>query len=176
MTELGHRTPAPDYFQGVARARAASRLRLLAVVDGTESTNRIVEFITAYSEDRPTTEAVILNVQSKRLDARLRGYQDFKQDEIDDRLINDLALPILNSVSGRLEKAGIRCSSKAEIGDPVTTILRCATENACNVILVGAQPPTGIEGWLPHTIRAWLRSGLVLQLMAVAPASIVVVK
>lgn len=176
MTELGHRASASDHFQGVARARAASRLRLLAVVDGTESTNRIVDFITAYSEGRSTTEAVVLNVQSKRLDARLRGYQDFKQDEIDDRLINELALPILNGVSGRLEKAGIRCSSKAEIGDPVTTILRCAAENACNVILVGAQPPKRIEGWLPTTIRAWLRSDLALQLMALAPASIVVVK
>jgi len=176
MTELRDRAPATDHFQGIVRARADRGLRLLAVVDGTESTNRIVDFITAYGDGRSTTEAVVLNVQSKRLDARLRGYQDFKQDEIDDRLINELALPILNSVSGRLEKAGIRCLSKAEIGDPVMTILRCAAENACNVILVGAQPPTGIEGWLPNTIRAWLRSDLAFQLTALAPASIVVVK
>ena len=140
MAKLGHQAPASDHFQRAARAQVAQRQRLLAVVDGTESTNRIVDFITAYGEGRTVTEAVVLNVQSKRLDARLRGYQDFKQDEIDDRLINELALPIVNSVSSRLEKAGIVCSPKAEIGDPVATILRCAAENACNVILVGARP------------------------------------
>ena len=172
MTEPGHGT----HSQCVARTYAAKRLRLLAVVDGTESTNRIVDFITAFDEGRSATEAVVLNVQTKRLDARLRGYQNFKKDEIDDRLINELALPILNSVSSRLEKVGIRCLLKAEIGDPVTTILRSAAENACNVILVGAQPPKGIEGWLPNTMRVWLRSDLALRLIAFAPASVVVVK
>ena len=157
-------------------APIVQRQRLLAVVDGTESTNRIVDFITAYGDGRSTTEAVVLNVQSKRLDARLRGYQDFKQDEIDDRLINELALPLVNSVSSRLEKAGIVCSPKAAIGDPVATVLRCAAENACNVILVGARPSKGIEGWMPHPIRAWLRSDLALRLIALAPASVVVVK
>lgn len=176
MTELGHGAPTFGNSQCVARLRAAKCLRLLAVVDGTESTNRIVDFITAFGEGRAATEAVVLNVQSKRLDARLRGYQNFKKDEIDDRLINELALPILNSVSSRLEKAGILCVSKAEIGDPVTTILRCAAENACNVILVGAQPPKGIEGWMPNAMRVWLRSDLALRLIALAPASVVVVK
>jgi nucleotide-binding universal stress UspA family protein len=176
MTELGHEAQIVRNSQSIARVRAAKRLRFLAVVDGTESTNRMVDFITAYAEGRAGTEAVVLNVQSKRLDARLRGYQNFKKDEIDDRLINELALPILNSVSNRLEKAGILCLSKAEIGDPVRTVLRCAAENACNVILVGTRPARGIEGWMPSTMRAWLRSDLALRLIALAPASIVVVK
>ncbi|MCA6114677.1 universal stress protein [Bradyrhizobium sp. WSM 1738] len=176
MTALGNGAPTFSNSQSAARVRAAKLLRLLAVVDGTESTNRIVDFITAFSEGRAATEAVVLNVQSKRLDARLRGYQNFKKDEIDDRLINELALPILNSVTSRLEKAGILCSSKAEIGDPVTTILRCAAENACNVILVGAQPSKALDSWMPDTMRAWLRADLALRLIALAPASIVVVK
>ncbi|WP_141688318.1 universal stress protein [Bradyrhizobium paxllaeri] len=176
MTELSQETPTFSNSSPVARIRGAKCLRLLAVVDSTESTNRIVDFITAFSEGRAATEAVVLNVQSKRLDARLRGYQNFKKDEIDERLINEFAFPILNSVTGRLEKAGILCSSKAEIGDPVTTILRCAAENACNVILVGAQPSKGFDSWLPNTMRVWLRSDLALRLIALAPASIVVVK
>ena len=176
MAELGQGMPAFGNHRNVARMHTAKRLRFLAVVDGTEATNRIVDFIVAFGEGRSATEAVILNVQSKRFDARLRGYQNFKKDEIDDRLINDLALPILNSVSGRLQKAGIVCVSKAEIGDPVATILRCAAENACNVILVGAQPPKGIEGWMPELVRGWLRSDLALRLIARGAASIVVVK
>jgi nucleotide-binding universal stress UspA family protein len=176
MTELGHGATPVGNSRSMARVRAAKRLRFLAVVDGTEATNRIVDFLIAFGDGGAATEAVILNVQSKRLDARLRGYQDFMKDEIDDRLINELALPILNSVSSRLQKAGILCASKAEIGDPVPTILRCAAENACNAIVVGARPPRGIEGWMPAAVRVWLRSDLALRLIALAPASIVVVK
>ncbi|QHO75775.1 hypothetical protein ACH79_27325 [Bradyrhizobium sp. CCBAU 051011] len=65
--------------------------------------------------------------------------------------------------------------SKAEIGDPVATILRCAAENACNVTLVGA-PSEGIERWMPNTMRVWASSDLALRLIELAPASIVVVK
>lgn len=176
MTELGYGVPTFGNSQNIARMHAARSLRFLAVVDGTESTNRIVDFILAFGEGRAAVETVVLNVQSKRLDSRLRGYQDFKREEIDDRLIHEVALPIVNSVSRRLEKAGILTVSKTEIGDPIATILRCAAENACNVILVGTRPSRGIEGWIPAAIRAWLRSDLALRLIAIAPVSIVVVK
>jgi nucleotide-binding universal stress UspA family protein len=176
MTDTSHKASIFRNAQQVAGVRSGKRLRLLAVVDGTECTNRIVDFIIAFSEGRAGTEVVILNVQSKRTDARLRGYQSFKQDEIDDRLINELAMPIVNSVSARLQKVGIICLSKAEIGDPVLTILRCAAENACDLILVGEHSPKGMLGWIPSSIRLWLGSRLALRLIAVSPVSVVVVK
>jgi nucleotide-binding universal stress UspA family protein len=159
----------------LAGVHGARPLRFLAVVDGSESANRIVDFLMAFGEGRAGTEVVVLNVQSKRADARLRGYQSFKQEEIDDRLIREFGLPIVNSVSARLQKAGMVCLSRAEIGDPVQTILSCAAENACDAILVGG-PPRGMPSWIPLSIRVWLGSQLALRLIAVAPTSIVVVK
>jgi nucleotide-binding universal stress UspA family protein len=156
--------------------KTIKRQRLLAVVDGSEVTNRIVDFITAYGRGRQVTEVVILNVQTKRADARLRGYQSFKEAEVNDRLLSELAYPIVNSVSKRLQAVGITCLSKVAIGDPITTISKCALENDCNVIVVGERYRTGVGALIPSVLRMWLESRISLELIEHSPAAIVVVK
>jgi nucleotide-binding universal stress UspA family protein len=158
------------------QANSATRQRLLAVVDGSEQTNRIIDYIIAYGHGRKVTEVVILNVQTKRSDARLRGYQSFKEAEVNDRLLNELAYPIVNSVSKRLQAVGITCLSKVAIGDPFTMISKCAAENECNVIVVSKRYRTGIGRLIPSLLRMWLESRTSLKLVALSPTSIVVVK
>lgn len=176
MTALGSDKPALNIFSQSRDSKAAKRLRLLAVVDGSEFTNHIVDFILSFAEGRSVTEVVILNVQTKRADARLRGYQTFKEEEINDRLINEFGYPIVNNVSKRLQAAGITCLSKVAIGDPFAIISECALENECDVIVVGKRFRTGVGGIIPSLLRVWLESRVTLKLVALAPTSVVVVK
>ena len=178
MTASGSREAAPARAAPNApRAKKVpAPLRLLAVVDGTERTNRVLDYIVTLAQGRDAIEVIVLNVQTKREDARLRGYQSFKQDEVDDRLINDLGAPIVGSASRLLDKVSIQHRSKVLIGEPVQTILRCAAEEDCDSIVIGERRPEGIRRWISATAGLTLGSSPVLRLLAAAKTPVVVVK
>jgi nucleotide-binding universal stress UspA family protein len=155
---------------------AASQLRFLLVVDGHESTNRVVDFVTAVAGERSGTQAVVLNVQDLRSNARLRGYESFKREEIEDRLINELGGPIVNSVSTWLQKAGVLSVPTVKVGDPVSIILDCAAENGCHAIVIGEPRPKGFRGWIEAVTRLPLVSSRLHQLMIRSAKPLVVVK
>jgi nucleotide-binding universal stress UspA family protein len=154
----------------------ADRLRFLVVVDGRECTNRVVDFVTAVAGERSGTEAVVLNVQDLRSNARLRGYESFKREEIEDRLINEFGGPIVNSVSTWLQKAGVLAVPTVKVGDPVPTILDCAADNGCDAIVIGEPRPKGLRGWITAVTRLPLVSSRLHQLMTRSVKPLVVVK
>lgn len=170
MIESGSRTTATAYAPRPKQIPAP--LRLLAVVDGTERTNRVLNYIVTLAQGRDAIEVIVLNVQTKREDARLRGYQSFKQVEVDERLINDLGTPIVASAGRWLDQAHIQHRSKVLIGEPVQTILRCASEENCDSIVIGAGPLQGVAGWISATLGA----SPILRLLATASTPVVVVK
>jgi nucleotide-binding universal stress UspA family protein len=174
MTASGSQAAPPT--RAAAHTRRATKvpapLRLLAVVDGSERTNRVIDYIVTLAQGREAIEVLLLNVQSKSHDARLRGYQTFRESEVDDRLINDLGAPIVGSASRMLDKVHIQHRSKVLIGDPVQTILRCAAEEDCDSIVIGNHRSKGITG----LISATLGSSPVLRLLAIASIPVVVVK
>lgn len=165
--------PPPGVAAQMPRAKKVpAPLRLLAVVDGTECTNRVVDYIVTLAQGREAIEVLLLNVQSKSHDARLRGYQTFRESEVNDRLINDLGAPIVGSASRMLDKVHIQHRSEVLIGEPVQTILRYAAEEDCDCIVIGDRRPEGMRGW----ISATLGSTPVLRLLATASTPVVVVK
>jgi nucleotide-binding universal stress UspA family protein len=174
MTESGSRAATPTHAAlNVPRAKQLpARFRLLAVVDGTERTNRVLDYIVTLAQGRDAIEVVVINVQTMREDGRLRGYQSFKQEEVHDRLINDLGAPIVGSAGRWLNKAQIPHRSQVLIGDPVQTIVRCAAEEDCDSIVIGERPPKDMMGW----ISATLGLSPVLRLLAAANIPVVVVK
>lgn len=119
--------------------------KILAAVDGSESTNGVVEYLT---ERGAGSEIVVLNVQNKSDDWRLRGYGSFKEKEVNDRLINDLGRPIVRGVGRRFQKAGLPYRERVEIGDPAETIIRCAAEEGCELIVVGDPRPGPLRRWI----------------------------
>jgi nucleotide-binding universal stress UspA family protein len=155
---------------------AANRLRFLIVVDGRECTNRVVDFVTAVAAERNATEAVVLYVQDLRSNARLRGYESFKRQEVEDRLINEFGGPIVNSVSTWLQKAGVLAVPMVRIGDPVSIILDCAAENDCDAIVIGEAQPKGVRGWIVALTRLPLVSTRLHQLMVRSAKPLVLVK
>ena len=113
----------------------------------------MVEFVTGVAAQRSGILAVVLNVQDLRGNARLRGYESFKQQEIESRLINELGGPIVNNVSTRLQKAGVLSVPAVQVGDPVSIIMDYAAENACDAIVIGEPRPKGIRSWIAAVTR-----------------------
>jgi nucleotide-binding universal stress UspA family protein len=160
--------------QRPAKAGARPR-RILAAVDGSERTNRIVDYLLSLADSGETIEVVVLNAQPEPEDWRLRGYGSFKQDEVRDRLFNDLGKPIVTSVGRRLERAGISHKERVELGEPAEAILRCAKEEDCDLVLTGEPAPGPLRKWLART------TGLVFgsvagQVVQLAETPVVIVK
>jgi nucleotide-binding universal stress UspA family protein len=149
-------------------------MRFLAVVEGTVQTNRVVEYLTSLAALGLPIDVVVLNVQTKRQDQRLRGYQTFKQSEIDDRLINEVGMHIVSYVSRRLEKAGLRTNGRVDIGEPIEIILRQAAQERCDVIVIGEQKPGMLRRWLARALS--VSFGPAASLTALSGLPVVVVK
>ncbi|MDT3684078.1 MAG: universal stress protein [Pseudorhodoplanes sp.] len=149
-------------------------MRILAVVEGTAQTNRVVEYLTMLATRGAPIDIFVLNVQSKRRDHRLRGYQTFKQSEIDNRLIKEFGMPIVSHISRRLEKAGLRVQGRVEIGEPVETILGKAMQEHCDAIVIGGEKPGMLHRWLAGTLG--LSFGPAASLTVLSKLPVVVVK
>lgn len=149
--------------------------KILAAVDGSERTGRVLEYLIGLAESGFPIEVVVLNVQPEPEDWRLRGYGSFKQDEIHDRLVNDLGKPIVASVGRRLDQGGITHKDRIELGEPAETILRCANEESCDLIVVSEPRPGAFRRWFTRT--AGLTFGSVASdITQLAEVSVVVVK
>jgi nucleotide-binding universal stress UspA family protein len=158
------------------RPDSSRSLRVLAVVDGSERTNRVVDYLDSLARRSEGIEVVILSVLEKSGEGRLRGYQTFKQSEIDDRLISDLGLPIVNSVSRRLDKFGIHSLTRIRIGDPVQTILDCAADEGCAAVVIGDVGTKRLQRWLIRVARLAATSSVAVRVAMLAEIPVVLVK
>jgi nucleotide-binding universal stress UspA family protein len=156
-------------------ALAVSRRRkVLAVVDGSARTADVIEFLVEQAADC-AQEVVVLNVQPQPESWRLRGYETFKQDEVHDRLVNDLGKPVVASVASALDRVGIGHKERVEIGKIAETIERCAREEDCEQIIL-AEPRSGaLRRWLAR--QAGVTVGAVVpQLLELTDRPVVVVR
>jgi nucleotide-binding universal stress UspA family protein len=147
---IGEQTAAAHPARRAVEAKPRTQ-KILAVVDGSERTGRVLEYLIGLTESGVPIEVVVLNVQPEPEDWRLRGYISFKQDEIHDRLVNDLGKPIVSSVGRTLDQGGIAHKDRIELGELAETILRCANEEHCNLIIVSEPRPGAIRRWLTRT-------------------------
>jgi nucleotide-binding universal stress UspA family protein len=140
--------------------------RVLAVVDGSERTGRLVEHVKSLAAAGKPVEVVLLNVQPAPVDGRLRGYGSFKRQEIEARLVGCIGRRAVAAAERALAHAGIECHRRVEIGDPVETILRVAAEEDCGLILISNPPSGALQKWLRRT------TGLMLAAMATQVAQL----
>ena len=156
MTAGGNRTTGEQNSGAhpTQRTVPAKRLsqKILAVVDGSERTGRVLEYLIWLGQCATPIEVVVLNVQPEPQDGRLRGYVSFKQDEVFDRLVNDLGKPIVSSVGRTLDQIGVDHKERVELGEPVATILRCAKEERCELIVLGSPRPGAFRLWLARIV------------------------
>lgn len=131
-----------------ARERSGTPLRVLAVVDSTESTGRVTKYLLRLKSWNDAVDVVLLNVQPQPETGRLRGYGSFRRAEVDDRLINDLGRRVVTSAGRYLDAAHIAHRGRIELGDPVATIVRCADEEHCDLIVLAEARPNIVSRWL----------------------------
>jgi nucleotide-binding universal stress UspA family protein len=137
--------------QAVVDQRSAPRrpLRVLAVLDGTERTNRVLDFVLNLPRNGRGVDAILLGLVSEPPDGRLRGYGSFKRSQIHARLKDLMGERAVTAAGRRFDQAGILHQDRIEVGDPAETILRVAEEEACDLVLLGEAPAGALRRWLP---------------------------
>jgi len=127
-------------------------LRVLAVIDGSERTGRVVELALGLAPEGRGIEAILLGVIPDPPDGRLRGYGSFKAKEIHARLKELIGERAIAAAARRFDQAGVTHQDRIEVGDPADTILRVAAEEACDLVLLGDTPAGALRRWLPKVI------------------------
>ena len=178
---MNTKTASPARTKAVVRhgprqefAAEVDTLKVLAVVDNSESTNAVLRQVHELSRNG-SVDVLLLNVQPKPQDWRLRGYRSFKRDEVEDRLISDLGGKVVESAGRQLSAAGLMHRHRIELGESAETILRCAREENCDLIVIAEPPPRSLRRWLIRTCSIVIGSAasVVAQL---SPVPVVVAK
>jgi nucleotide-binding universal stress UspA family protein len=105
--------------------------RLLAVVDATERSRRVLDYVIGYAASVGPVEAVVLNIR-----ADSNGDPNAPLGITDGPSFGGAGKRIIKSATRRLNRLGIVHKSRVEAGDPVPTILRCAHEERCDIIIL----------------------------------------
>jgi nucleotide-binding universal stress UspA family protein len=130
----------------------SSPLRVLAVIDGSEYTGRVIEYALSLAENPRPLDIVLLGIIRQPPDARLRGYGSFKREEIHAGLKERMERRAVGAAARRFDQANIPHKERIEIGHPAEIILRVAGEERVAMILIGDAPPSAIQRWLPKAI------------------------
>jgi nucleotide-binding universal stress UspA family protein len=156
-----------------ADSQRAATLRVLAVIDGSECTGRVVKYVLRLYAAGGPIEVVLLNIQPEPQDWRLRGYGWFQREAIHDRLVNDLGARVLTSAARHLDPAEIPHKDRIELGKVAETVLRCAKEENCDLIILAVPRTDPVRRWLARRARMLL--GSIAQVVHLAPVPVVLV-
>lgn len=142
--------PAASWYaeQGKLPPKQTMVLRVLAAVDGSEGSGRVLKHLLDLQRRLGTLEVVVLNIQPKPQEWRLRGYGWFQREAILDRLINDLGKRAVASAARQLDGAGIAHKDRIELGEPYEIIARCAQEETCDLVVLAESRPGAFRMWL----------------------------
>jgi nucleotide-binding universal stress UspA family protein len=127
----------------------SSDLKVLAVIDGTERTGRIVDYVVGLRSRGHGLQVVVLGVVPEPATGRLRGYGTFKQAEVYRGLIDTMRQRAVSAVARRLDQENVPHIDRIEVGDPAATILRVAREEDADLILLGDGPAGVVQRILP---------------------------
>jgi nucleotide-binding universal stress UspA family protein len=145
--------------------------RILAAVDGTEQANRVADYLIDGVRDTIVAHVVVLNTQPKPLEWRTHGIA---REAIHDRL-QELGHKATALIAERLEQAHITTKPRVELGDPADTILRCAREEGCDLIVIGAKRLGPMRSaFVRNTGVTW--GSVAAQVVKLADVPVVVVK
>lgn len=153
------RSPAPSQDAqrqaNVELRTNAKETKVLAVIDNSEQSRQVVDYLINLAERGFHLIVVLLNIQPKPNEWQTRGLA---KEAIHDRLINHLGKGALASAHRYLDAAGIEASDRIELGEPVPTIIRCADEEQCDMLVLSAEPLSFPRKWLTRKTRVTIGS------------------
>ena len=121
--------------------------------------------------DSIATHVVVLNAQPKPQEWQTRGIA---REAIRDRL-QELGHKATTLITERLEQAQISAKPRVELGDPADTIIRCAKEEGCDLIVMAAKRLGRVRSALVrNTGVTW--GSVAAQVVKLADIPVVVVK
>lgn len=124
-------------------------LKVLVVVDGSERTGRMIEYLSNLASHGRPLRLVLLGVAPAPATGRLRGYGSFKRDEIHGWLKEDVRQRAISAVARRMDQEHIAHSERIEVGDPAEAALRVAGEEGVDMILLAEAPAGAVQRLLP---------------------------
>jgi nucleotide-binding universal stress UspA family protein len=110
--------------------------RILAAVDRAEQASSLANYIVDRYGGSIATQVIVLNAQPQPQEWRTRGIA---REAIYDRLW-ELGHKATLPVTEQLEQARIPAKLRIELGDPADTIIGCAAEEGCDLIVMCARP------------------------------------
>jgi nucleotide-binding universal stress UspA family protein len=169
-------TTQPDHSARTRHAIPAERpLKVLAVIDGSERTGRIIAYAIDLAQRRTGVEVVLQGIVREAPDGRLRGYGSFKREEIHARLRDLVGQRSVAAAARRLDQERIAHKDRVDIGDPVAVILRTVAEEGADMVLIGDAPAGAVQRWLAKAIGLSVAT-VASQVALLAPVPVVVVK
>jgi len=145
--------------------------RVLAAVDGTEQASCVADYIVDRFGGSIAMHVVVLNAQPKPVEWQTRGIA---REAIYDRL-QELGQKATAPLIERLEQAEIPVKPRVELGDPADTIIRCAKEEGCDLIVMGAKRLGRLRSALVRNTGVTCGS-VAAQVVKLADVPVVVVK
>jgi nucleotide-binding universal stress UspA family protein len=121
--------------------------RILAAVDGAERADSLAEYIVGRYGGSIATHVVVLNAQPRPQEWRTRGIA---REAIYDRLW-ELGHKATVPVAEQLEQARIPSKLRIELGDPADTIIGCAKEEGCDLIVMCTRPLGSVASAIVRT-------------------------
>jgi len=140
---------SPTHTEQRSSEIASPELKVLAVIDGTERTGRIIDYALRLKKHGNILRVVLLGIVPAPPTDRLRGYGTFKQVEIHGWLRDSMRQRSVSAVARRLDHEKIAHVDRVEVGDPAATIVRVAREEGVDLILIGDAPPSIVQRMLP---------------------------
>lgn len=125
-----------------ARLAALSRGgSLLAVIDGDPRSKGVVDHLIGMGRQELAGDSVLLNLQPRPAEIRTRAIM---ADKVRQHLMAR-GHAVLAQAEQALTEAGLNCRSRVEIGDDAETIVRCAKEERCDLIVMAAPRAAGFH-------------------------------
>lgn len=154
-----------------ANVASVSHLRVLAVLDGSERSEAVVDYLLDLSRRGIRLDVILLNVQPQPSVWQARMPREGSPRE---RLSSYRGKRVVQSASRRLEPAGITATERIEVGDAVSTIVRCATTSSCSEIVIPVSPAGPTRRWLARHARLSVAS-IAAEVAQLSPIPVVIV-
>jgi nucleotide-binding universal stress UspA family protein len=130
-----------DQMAPARRSSLSIGRRVLAVIDGEPGARAIFDFLTTMPGQDPAGDIVLLNLQPRPDEVRTRAIL---ADKVHQHLMAR-GQAVIAKVKEALVETGLTYRSRVEIGDDAETIVRCAHEEGCNLIVLTAREAAGLH-------------------------------
>lgn len=129
-------TLVPVRSRTAGRGGASDPLAVLVAVDGSNASNRAVQYAALQAAVNPRLRIVLLNVQPRIISGNVRRFASRVQIEA---YAQEQAEAAMRPAARILDKAGVRHGRRVATGSVAETILETAADSQCGRIVLGTR-------------------------------------